>query len=87
MPYWSFLWLPADADEAARRVPGPLTDEAWEAKADTAFWRGSSTGGYWNESNWRTGGRYRLVKKCEARPDVCDAAITAIVQARGQAGG
>ena len=82
MPYFSFMHLPADPAEAARTDARLLTDGAWAAKHDTAFWRGSTTGGIWNASTMRTGVRYKLVKRCRERPDLCDAQITRFSQAR-----
>ena len=95
VPYWSFMDLPADAQEASDRAPPFLTQEAWQAKDDKAYWRGRTsgtkpkgvTGGVWNVSTWRDMDRYHLVKKCLQKPDLCDAHITGIVQVGAQVGG
>ncbi len=58
----------------------------WDAKIEKGIWRGSTTGTErFTTENWRDQWRPKLVKYCMEHEDVCDAAISGIVQADGDA--
>ncbi len=77
LPYWSFLHdLTAFQLEAFQRYN-------FSTKISKMVWRGSSTGGWYNDSNWHSFPRSRIVVKCsqEYMKDICDALFTQIIQA------
>jgi len=45
----------------------------WSSKKNVVFWRGSTTGGIYNKTNWMTFPRVKLVKKGIERPDIVNA--------------
>jgi protein glucosyltransferase len=53
----------------------------WNKKQDRAFFRGATTGGDYNATNYRTFPRAKIVYFCKNRPDLCDAKFTSIVHA------
>lgn len=77
----SFVWIPwQGAKDLHPDHLAPFSQQAWEAKSDTAFWRGSATGGIYTENTWRNQTRAVLVQKCKQRPDLCDAALVHCAQ-------
>lgn len=76
-PYWSFSWLPAEKTTLI------FNSSAWRLREGKAIWRGSTTGGRFNMTNWFTKARAILVDKCNRRPDLCDAQFTSFVQIDG----
>lgn len=81
----------AKVDDCGLLIPDPLTLELsrqlrqevkdgcakhpWKSKVPVAFWRGTTTGGPFDLSNYAQGVRFRLVKKSQDRPDLIDAAF------------
>lgn len=82
----------ANVDESGLLIPDPLTlalsrqlrlevkascaKHPWESRASVAFWRGTTTGGPFDLSNYTQGVRFRLVERSQARPDLVDAVFT-----------
>ncbi|MEI6806811.1 MAG: glycosyl transferase family 90 [Myxococcaceae bacterium] len=52
----------------------------FEKKKDLLVWRGSQTGGEYNELNWTEFPRSKLVLFCQKRADLCDAGFSAYSQ-------
>ncbi|MEI6791111.1 MAG: glycosyl transferase family 90 [Myxococcaceae bacterium] len=52
----------------------------FEQKKDLLVWRGSQTGGDYNESNWKEFPRSKLVLFSQKRPDLCDAGFSNYTQ-------
>jgi len=54
----------------------------WSTKQDKIIWRGSGTGGLWNNSNLDTKSRYRIFLECEkdALQDKCDIGMLGLFQ-------
>ncbi|MEI6789990.1 MAG: glycosyl transferase family 90 [Myxococcaceae bacterium] len=52
----------------------------FDSKTDALVWRGTHTGGLYDENNWKTFGRSQLVLKCREMPDSCDAAFSGYAQ-------
>lgn len=81
-----------NVDESGLLIPDPLTlalsrqlrlevkagcaKHPWESRASVAFWRGTTTGGPFDLSNYTQGVRFRLVERSQARPDLVDAVFT-----------
>ncbi len=65
----------------------------WSSRVDTAFWRGSTTGGWYTLSNWRTFPRTTLTQISKNFPDIvnasfvkcaqCDKGVWEAIQAEG----
>jgi hypothetical protein len=55
----------------------------WEWKEKKAFWRGSTTGGWFTKDNWFTYPRTQLALFSLQRPDLLDAKITTVCQDDG----
>lgn len=62
------------SDEVWQQTP-------WDSKIKKAFWRGSTTGGYFTKQNWSTFPRTQLALFSLKRPDLLDAKITFVCQA------
>ncbi len=77
LPYWSFLH---DLASFNMKV---LEQYNFSTKIPKMVWRGSSTGGWHNNSNWHLFPRSRMVMKCseEDMKDICDASFTQFIQA------
>ena len=59
----------------------------WSAKISQAIWRGASTGGSYDLSNWHTFARSKLVLSCSSKllQNMCNASYYKIVQATDEA--
>ncbi|NGX50572.1 MAG: hypothetical protein K1060chlam2_00418 [Chlamydiae bacterium] len=61
------------------KIDKAILSSPWEEKKDIAFWRGSTTGGGYNHSNWRTFPRSKLVYMARASA-LIDAKFSLYVQ-------
>lgn len=71
-PYWSLLWG-RDAADIFNHVP-------WDKREPRAHWRGSTTGGGMTLDTFNESVRVTVARTCNARPDLCEAGITNVVQ-------
>jgi hypothetical protein len=77
IPYASHV---KDLGEFQRTIEREKSYE-WDKKESKLFWRGATTGGgRYNETNWDSFPRSKLVIGCEDLKDTCDAAFIKIVQ-------
>jgi hypothetical protein len=56
------------------------TKHPWERKTDLAFWRGSTTSGFFQKDNWDLFSRGKLVLFSLLHPEEMDARFTSVVQ-------
>jgi len=59
----------------------------WSHKEERLIWRGSTTGGHFNVTNWNTFPRSKLVLACKEQPElqeICDAAFIGFAQVSSQ---
>lgn len=79
LPYASHT---ADMGEFRKAIENEKKYE-WEEKESKLFWRGSTTGGHYNRTNWDSFPRSKLVLACAQQQDLnetCDAAFIGFVQ-------
>lgn len=83
IPYWSFVWVPwCENSEHSKRT---FSRAHYASKINKAFWRGSATGGYFTEENWRNQTRAKLSLLCEKNQEICDAGIVQCSQCSEEA--
>ena len=56
----------------------------WKQKKDVAFFRGSTTGGFYTKENWQEMPRTRIVSACRAEGSHCDAMFTGFPQCEAE---
>ena len=75
-----------DIDQYCYNESLAAVNNYWDAKIPKGIWRGSTTGVQrFTRDNWRDQARTKLVKYCMEHEDICDAAISGIVQAEEDA--
>lgn len=81
-PFWSVL-----ADYGSRVAHGENKESVlpWNEKKNVAFFRGSTTGGFYTTWNWQQMPRTRVVSACRAEGSHCDAMFTGFPQCEGEA--
>ena len=55
-------------------------ERPWSGRQDLAYWRGSTTGGWYTLDNWKDFSRSTLVRISKARPDILDASFVRCAQ-------
>ncbi|MES2504154.1 MAG: glycosyl transferase family 90 [Myxococcota bacterium] len=84
-PEYADIVFPMIAGGEFLRMDSVLSDiksqsVPFNEKKDRLVWRGSQTGGVYEEANWRDFPRSRLVLFSSEKPDLCDAGFTSYTQ-------